>query len=97
MSRTSMEDTSTRKHPGLKSESPPLDTTAGMLVITLFLVPLEEAAAAALAASSALASCAAFQGSFPKGHHEGDSSSDRSLKDKSGFMQSKQNKNHNNC
>lgn len=83
MFRTSSEDTSTDKHPGFKSDSPPLDSTAGMLVINLFLLePLaaeEEAAAAALAASSAFASCWVFQGSLPKGHQEGDSSSDRSL------------------
>lgn len=83
MFRTSSEDTSTDKHPGFKSDSPPLDSTAGMLVINLFLLePLadeEEAVAAALAASSAFASCWVFQGSLPKGHQEGDSSSDRSL------------------
>lgn len=81
MSRTSSEDTSTNKHPGFKSESPPLVSTAGMLVITLFLPDplLAAAAAAALAASSALASCWVFQGSLPKGHQEGDSSSDKSL------------------
>lgn len=85
MSRTSSEETSTNKHPGFKSQSLPLDTTAGMLEITLFLPdPLpadaETAEAAALAASSALASCCIFQGSLPKGHQGGDSSFDNSLK-----------------
>lgn len=85
MSRTSNEDTRINKHPGFKSESPPLDTTTGMLVTTLFLpdpLPTEAAAAAAaLAASSAFASCWVLHGSLPKGHQEGDSSSDKSLQD----------------
>lgn len=61
LSWTSSEDTCTSKHPGFKSESPLLLTTAGILVITLFLPdPLlgaAEAVAATLAASSVFASC----------------------------------------
>lgn len=57
-SRASSEETSTVRHPGFKSESPPRVTTAGMLTITVVLPePLPAAAAAALAASSAFASC----------------------------------------
>lgn len=61
LSWTSSEDTCTSNHPGFKSESPLLLTTAGILMITLFLPdPLlgaADAAAAALAASSLFASC----------------------------------------
>lgn len=83
VSRTSSEETSTDRHPGFKSAFPPWVTTAGMLAITLLLpdpvAAADAAEGAALAASSALASCWDFQGSLPKGHQEGDSSSNKSL------------------